>query len=177
MDYVVRREAAQAAGFLTGEALRLAVKPVHLTQGSLELLDPLAKSFRGRFLEPLGCHVRSLKAGPQPVLRTGLRFPFLALLRQAQLPAGQSTPGKPEVSQPLEHLYSSDWITIPTSEIRVREAYRTRYDTDIYTIYHDRGCAILFCTTYFFSCDACASVWMLSYFIEGLGIAAQALSI
>ena len=121
MDYVVRREAAQAAGFLTGEALRLAVKPVHLTQGPLELLDPLAEpvSFRGRrFLESLGaCHVRSLKAGPQPVLRTGLR------------------------------------------------------------IYHDRGCAILFCTTYFFSCDACASVWMLSYFIEGLGIAAQALSI
>ena len=97
MDYVVRREAAQAAGFLTGEALRLAVKPVHLTQGALELLDPLAELFSfcdRRFLESLGaCHVRSLKAGPQPVLRTGLRFPFLALLRQAQLPAGQSTPG------------------------------------------------------------------------------------
>lgn len=78
MDYVVRREAAQAAGFLTGEALRLAVKPVHLTQGSLELLDPLAKSFRDRrFLEPLGCHVRSLKAGPQkdiPETRSSLRI-------------------------------------------------------------------------------------------------------
>jgi hypothetical protein len=64
VDYVVRREAAQAAGLLTGEALRLAVEVVYLTQGALELLDPLAKSFRGRFLESLGCHVRSLK-GPQ----------------------------------------------------------------------------------------------------------------
>ena len=62
MDYVVRREAAQAAGFLTGEALRLAVEVVYLTQGPLELLDPLAKSLRGRRF--LGCHVRSLK-GPQ----------------------------------------------------------------------------------------------------------------